>query len=449
MVDDDPFGLTNDAGRTRIRPVSGKPTPAPQPQRDQPVQPVSIQRGDRNTSNALTAAFAPLLELAPALESAHPPAAPEELRVQLVNQVTACRDEAVRLGAAMNRADAAAWNVAATLDDIALNTPWGGNSSWPSQSLVATLYGDVDAGNQFYERLEELQRYPNRDPELLELTFLCLSLGFRGRYRVEGKGGHSSLAEVRNGTARLLRNPERDAAPLAPNWEGVLAPNEPPRFAVPLWAIGIAALAVTTVIYVAMSINLTGRAERLYDLARLLPPPERAEIFRPVMVVEDAPEIPEFEPITFDLLPFFLQEAPPEVAGALSGDEDVSTTVLLIQASNPELFKSARADVNDGYGSLINSVAKVILANSELIGRITVVGHTDSIPVQRTNPFASNQGLSEARARRIAEILAASGIPPEIINFEGRAATEPIADNGTKEGRARNRRVEIKIQKRL
>ena len=85
----------------------------------------------------------------------------------------------------------------------------------------------------------------------------------------------------------------------------------------------------------------------------------------------------------------------------------------------------------------------------EIIGKLRIVGHTDSIPVQRTNPFQSNQGLSEARARKIAELLVAAGVPRDLISAEGRAATEPIADNGTKDGRARNRRVEIIVQKRV
>jgi type VI secretion system protein ImpK len=43
----------------------------------------------------------------------------------------------------------------------------------------------------------------------------------------------------------------------------------------------------------------------------------------------------------------------------------------------------------------------------------------------------------------------AAGVSPDLIVFEGRADTEPVADNGTRDGRAQNRRIEIKIEKRL
>ena len=93
--------------------------------------------------------------------------------------------------------------------------------------------------------------------------------------------------------------------------------------------------------------------------------------------------------------------------------------------------------------------AQTILTNVELTGNITVIGHTDSIPVQASDPFGSNQRLSEARAAAIAELLVQGGVAVDVVSSEGHAAEEPVGDNGTKAGRAQNRRVVIKIQKRL
>ena len=459
MIDkSDPFGLANDAGRTRIRPPTSEqpaipsrpeqatqlsPSPAPA------AAPLQLQR-NRTVANPLVAAFAALLELAPELEAADPPRGVEELRVQLHSQLVASRDEAVRRGASMARADAATWNVAALFDDIVLNTPWGGDSSWPVQSLVATLYGDVNSGSQFFERLEELKRYPDRDPELLELSFLCLALGFKGKYRVPGREGASSLSEVHQSAAWAISDPDKDQAPLSPNWKGVVAENRPQGFVFPIWAMAVAAAAFLAVTYMALSINLSNRAGQLFDMARLLPPTERSNIYRPAPEV-DTPVVATvpIEPVSFDLLPFYLDNVPPAYQGVLSGEENVSTAVLRLQGSDPELFRSAKADVNGSYIPLIEFIAEVSKLNTEIIGQVVVFGHTDSIPVQRSNPFASNQGLSDARARTIAQMLADAGVPIEKIAYQGRADSEPIADNATREGRARNRRVEILFQKSL
>jgi len=445
--DDDPFGLSNDAGRTRIRPVSS--ARASTPVQSSQGSDTPLPRRSRTVENPLVSAFSMLLELAPALENPDPPLAVEDLRVQLHTQLIQSKDEAVRLGASTVQADAAAWNIAALIDDIVLNTPWGGNSTWPRQTLVSTLYGDVDSGSQFFERLDELKRYPERDPDLLELTFLCLSLGFRGKYRVPGMAGTSSLAEVRQATARALKDPDKDGAPLSLNWQGVVAENTPAPFVLPLWAIGIATVALLSLLYMFLSINLTSRAQNLSNLALRLPPTERAIISRPAKIA-DAPQVATpIEPVSFDILPFYFDGVSPNFQNVLTGSENVSTAQLRLKATNPELFRSAKSDVNAVYGPLIVSIAEVTRLNIDLIGRVVIYGHTDSVPVQRSNPFVTNQGLSEARAKTIAQMLADAGVPAEILAFQGKADSEPIGDNGTREGRAQNRRVEIVFQKKF
>ena len=488
---DDPFGLSNDAGRTRIRPVKSN-TPATTPQRPtfgadptppqqgyggQPSggqgyggQPFGGQGGfgspppdyppqggrgpkprlTRVHANPLIVAFSSLLELAPELERALPPSNAEALRLRLQENLIDARDSAIGMGVPMSRANQAAWFVAALVDDIALNTPWGGHSSWPRQPLVVGLSGEVDAGTKFFERLEELLRYPNRDPEMLELGFHCLNLGFRGKHRVQGRTGDSALLALRSAIARAIRNPEAEAAELSPHWQGVVAPDEKPRFAVPLLTIALAAVAVITATYVGLGIQLSNKATQLYALARLLPPPDRAEIFRPVRTNAEppAPEI-VLEPVVLELVPACLAKAPADTAAALTGKDNVSHAFFTLRGSNPEVFRSAKADINDVYGPLVTALADCIKENIEVIGKVTIIGHTDSVPVQASNPFASNQGLSEARAKTIADLLTAAGVPPELLAAEGRADSEPVGDNATKQGRAENRRIEIKIEKKL
>lgn len=446
MTNDDPFGLDDDAGRTRIRPKragDARPSPMPSSTRAAPLRDV------RASANPLVRAFAALLGIAPELQRATAPDNPDVLRTRLQDSLTHARDAAVSMGVPLTRADQGAWFVGALLDDVAINTPWGGNSGWPRQPIVASMYGNVDSGERFYDLAQELLRYPERDPQLLELVFLCLSLGFHGKYRINGAAGEAEIARLRAQMARLLHDRDAVDAPLSPNWRGVEAADEDRRFVVPVWSLALMALALTTAIYVGLSLRLSGRGEDLYTLAGVLPPPERAAIFRPVIATTtDAPPMTA-NPLLFELLPLFAAAAPAETAAALTGREDVSIAVIVVQAGNPEVFRSAKADINDGYGPLIDSIARIITENVELIGSVRVVGHTDSVPVQTSNPFQSNQGLSEARARTIADLLVKAGVPAGLVTSEGKAAVEPIADNATREGRARNRRVEIILQKKV
>jgi type VI secretion system protein ImpK len=438
---EDPFGLSEDLGRTRIRPPPSPARRGPAPEAGAPVG------RDRAHPNPFVTAFGPLLEFAPELEAAQAPDDADLLRARLGRELEAGRDAAAA-GAPLARADAAAWAVAALLDDLALNTPWGGAGAWPRQPLVATFYGHVDAGAQFFDRLEALERHPSRDRDLLELHYLCLALGFRGKYRVPGRAGDRPLAAVRTAAAGLLFDPEAAAATLSPHWRGVLAPDAPRRFAAPIWVLAVLAIALATAIYVGLSLRLAGRADELATLARALPPPARAEVFRADPRAAAAP--PEaLQPVEFELLPAFVAAAPEGLRPALSGRESVSLTTLVIQWTDPELFQSARAAVTPGFEPLIAALAQVIVENADVIGGVEVVGHTDSIPLQSANPLSSNQRLSEARARAIANLLVAGGVPAGLVRAEGRAATEPVADNGTREGRALNRRVEVRVEKRI
>lgn len=439
MSQDDPFGLSEDRERTRIRMV-GTPTPrAPMP-----FSAAQLNRS-RAHPNMLVNAFSALLEFAPELENALPPENPEHLRTRLLEELVRGRDAAVAAGSSIDRADQAAWSVAALLDDLALNTPWGGASAWPRQPLVVMLRGDVDAGAQFFSRLEELERHPNRDKEMLELQYHCMALGFRGKYRVPGRSGDRSLNAVRAAAARFLRDADAEDAPLSPNWKGVVAADEAPRFTVPIWVMGVIAAVLATAVYVGFSLGLSNQAVQLSALVRALPPADRAEVLR----AAPQAEAPPVETVDFALLPEFAAATPEGLRPALKGAESVSLARLVIQASNPELFQSSRAELTDGFQPLVSAIAKVIVENQELIGNITVVGHTDGIPLQRTNPLSTNQRLSEARAATIADMLVQNGVPQERVRSEGRAATDPVADDATREGRALNRRVEVLVEKRL
>ncbi len=465
---DDPFGLSSEAGRTRIRPVSGAGRSVPPPTFGAPPSGGAFggfggggafaappsgparPRGSRPHANPLIAAFAPLLEIAPELERAQAPGQPEVLRQRMQGSLIDARDAAVALGQPLTRANQGAWFVAALVDDIALNTPWGGHSDWPRQPLVTALSGDVDAGTRFFRHLEELVAHPNRDPELLELAYTCLGLGFRGQYRPQGPTGEATITALRGQIARALRNVDTLAAPLSPHADGVKVPDEKRRFAVPLWTVWLVAVALMAGLYTALSLQLGDKAEQLFVSAAALPPAERAGVFRPIRdTAVPAKPVEAVEPLIFEMLPLFQAAAPKETAAALKGREDVSLVVLVVQGTAPEVFRSAKADLNPEYAPLIAAIAKAIVENAEITGRVTVIGHTDSVPVQKSNPFQSNQGLSEARAATIAKALIAAGIPAENVAFEGRADTEPVGDNATKEGRAQNRRVEIKIEKRL
>ena len=100
----------------------------------------------------------------------------------------------------------------------------------------------------------------------------------------------------------------------------------------------------------------------------------------------------------------------------------------------------------DSSSSSLSVVAdEVLLAQVELLRmnpalRISLVGHTDS-----TGPEAFNQTLSVARAMAVRDFFVSEGVDASIFTVSGAGEMEPAVNNSTAEGRAANRRVELKV----
>jgi len=87
-------------------------------------------------------------------------------------------------------------------------------------------------------------------------------------------------------------------------------------------------------------------------------------------------------------------------------------------------------------------LAKIGAALAPEPGVIQVLGYSDNVPT-RTIKFPSNFALSKARAEAVRDVLAKTAGDPGRLSAEGRADADPIARNGTAEGRDQNRRIDI------
>jgi outer membrane protein OmpA-like peptidoglycan-associated protein len=111
---------------------------------------------------------------------------------------------------------------------------------------------------------------------------------------------------------------------------------------------------------------------------------------------------------------------------------------LLVQLPEGVTFQTGSAQIQPQFQGPLTEVARTLRANPQ--SYIDVIGHTDNV-----GSAAFNQQLSEQRAQSVANALITRGVQSERIVAYGFGLTQPIADNSTAEGRARNRRVEIRI----
>ena len=113
-------------------------------------------------------------------------------------------------------------------------------------------------------------------------------------------------------------------------------------------------------------------------------------------------------------------------------------TAQLIDAPDGITFDTGSYTLKPQFRSTLGQVAQTLTAHPDSL--IDVYGHTDS-----TGSAQLNQQLSENRARTVADFLTTQGVSPARLRSQGFGETMPVASNATPEGRAKNRRVEIRI----
>ena len=114
---------------------------------------------------------------------------------------------------------------------------------------------------------------------------------------------------------------------------------------------------------------------------------------------------------------------------------DKSIKVIMTAATS---FDSGSYTIKSGFYPTMNKIANILVKYPKTA--LTVTGHTDS-----KGSHATNQVLSETRARSVSTYLFDKGVVGDRLAAEGRGQVEPRATNATEQGRAQNRRVEIYI----
>jgi len=373
--------------------------------------------------NPLVQAAVPLLVLAGRLRGQIANADVESLRRQCIQEVRAFEERARHDGVPAEDALAARYALCTVIDEAVLNTPWGAQSGWARQSLLVSFHREASGGEKFFQILDRLLGEPGRYLALLELLYVCLAVGFEGRYRLDERGANR-LAEIRHDLYRRIEQLRGGfEAELSPRWKGVEDRRNAVLRLVPLWVVAAACAVLLIGTYLFFNARLNERSSAVNTtLANL--GLERLEAATPVRL--DAPA----SGLAALLAPQIQQ-------GLIQVEEQGERTV--ITTTVPDLFTSGSARVSSRYEALIHQIGA---AASRVPGRIVVTGHTDDQPV-RSFQFHDNYELSRARAQQVVNLLK-HDLDPSRIESGGKGDSDPrYKPASSPENRARNRRVEI------
>ena len=175
-------------------------------------------------------------------------------------------------GFSENEVYKASFALVAFADETVHSSDWDEKAAWQNRPLQLERFDRYDAGEEFFAQLDELRTDPHEHPQVLEVYYLCLALGFEGRYQLHGQDQLQRLIE--NTNAQLRRagagSPGDTHSDGDTRFAGdALSPHGAPadrsaaemQSKVPTWAVVTGGLLVAVLLYVGMMLYISNEAE--------------------------------------------------------------------------------------------------------------------------------------------------------------------------------------------
>ena len=154
----------------------------------------------------------------------------------------------------------------AFLDETIISSAWNQKDSWLSEPLQLKLFNTFNAGEEFFDNLNKLRQRSSNYKDVLEIFYLCLTLGFKGKYQLQSPENLRRIIDDLN-------------IELHPGASGVfegLSPNGKPgdyllqsaQGKFPVWIYPAAAIIILIIFYVIMSVSISGKASDVVEILK-------------------------------------------------------------------------------------------------------------------------------------------------------------------------------------
>ena len=196
----------------------------------------------------------------------------ENLYQQVVDEVAAIDRELVEQGYERPTVVAYRYVLCAFIDEAVLGTDWGAHSVWSQHSLLSRFHIETWGGEKVFAITARMEQEPERYRDMLEFIYLCLCLGFEGRYKVM-TNGRDEYEQIIRGLYEQIRGLRRDEEPqpLTRALDNVTPARNRLRTGLPLWGIGGLFVAAMAGVYTLYNIALNERIRDVLSVLEQLP----------------------------------------------------------------------------------------------------------------------------------------------------------------------------------
>ena len=433
MNDDDDLSKTmvipNPGGRrkaaTEVSPYKAPETPSPVSQNVSQSTQANIEvQGE----NKLLTYARDMLILAGNLRTLEPNNSVEQMRQDIENLFSQFDRQLAQDNVAEEIALTARYMLCCLTDELVLTTPWGLESSWSHQTLLGKYHNETSGGEKFFLIVNKLMEQPQRNIDLIELAYVCLSLGFRGKYRIVPTG-ENDIAQV----SYLLYQPiilyRPQSGDLSPSWQGASddRPSFEKRVSPALFFIILAFICVAA--YIALLSNLHAKSSPLY---------EKIESIGWDNFVAQIAENPSQRNLAG--IGATISASLAESIAKQQVTVDVKDGMLIVRLVSTQLFPPSSTRVSTQELPNVNTLVSAIAPFADAL---VIVGHTDA-----TGRADSNWVISRKRAEAVEAWLKTANTSNDSLIQQtitrGVADTQPLVDESDSDAdQSLNRRVEL------
>lgn len=189
-----------------------------------------------------------------------------KLHQELVQELNVFQDVTKSQGYTSEYILVGRYALCATLDDIIANTPWGSQGQWDSYSLLNTLNQESMQHDRFFIILDRIIKEPSLYIDVMELMYICLSLGYKGSYRAT-EFSHNQLEQITNGLYKRIRAHRGDFTKILSPFPINTATNTHKKTnkKVPFWLIILVTVGIILGLFVGLGFLLETISNQAYQ----------------------------------------------------------------------------------------------------------------------------------------------------------------------------------------
>ena len=202
----------------------------------------------KSQANAILSASNTLITVLSALSNSmsHPNIA--QLQQELATEMGTLDAKLKRAGVRNEEALTARYILCTAIDETVMNTPWGAGSGWGQRSLLRVYHNEASGGERFFVLLDQLMARPQEFRDLLELFYVLLSMGFKGKFHLD-PAGDARIETLRERLHQDLYGGRPNERALSDSARITNTVRPRLRNQLPLWVVLSVSLALTLVVY--------------------------------------------------------------------------------------------------------------------------------------------------------------------------------------------------------